>query len=113
MINSSSVILILIGTFIGAIGTLLIKKGNDKLSFSKFVRSKYFLIGIPLYGVSTVCYVLALRMEQLSIIYPLASMTYLWTTLFSVKYLGEKMNKWKYFGLSGIILGVVLIGAGS
>ena len=113
MVNLSSVILVLIGTFIGAIGTLLIKKGNDEFSFLKFVKSKYFLIGIPLYVVSTVCYVLALRMEQLSIIYPLASMTFLWTTLFSVKYLGEKMNKWKYFGLSGIILGVAMIGIGS
>tara|TARA_Y100000310_G_C20064917_1_gene526700 strand:- start:53 stop:394 length:342 start_codon:yes stop_codon:yes gene_type:complete len=112
MVNLSSVILVLIGTFVGAVGTLLIKKGNDKFSFFKFIKSDYFWIGVPFYVVSTICYVLALRMEQLSIIYPLASTTYIWTTLFSVKYLGEQMNRWKYLGLSGIILGVILIGVG-
>ena len=112
MVNVTSIILVLFGTFLGAVGALLIKKGNDQFAFTPFIRSNYFWVGVPFYVVSTICYIFALRMEQLSIIYPLVSTTYIWTTIFSVRYLGEEMNKWKYIGLAGIVVGIVLIGIG-
>lgn len=113
MVNLIAIILVLVGSVIGALGALIIKKGTDKHSFFRLFRSKSLLFGFFVYALSTVFYVLALRMEELSIIYPLVSVTYIWTTLFSVRFLKEKMNKWKWISLIGIIIGVILIGIGS
>ncbi|MEK6938984.1 MAG: EamA family transporter [Nanoarchaeota archaeon] len=113
MINLLAVLLVLIATFIGGIGALLLKKAADKYAFKKMLFSSLFWSGLFLYGLSSVFYILALKREQLSVVYPLVSTSYIWTVVFSVKFLKEKMNKWKYLVLVGIILGIVLIGMGS
>lgn len=113
MINLFAIGLVLIGTLIGSIGTLLFKKGADKFNFIELLQSKLFWIGLIFYGFSVILYVVALRMGELSVIYPFVSTSYIWTMLFSVKLLGEKMNKWKWISLGGIIIGVVLVGLGS
>jgi uncharacterized membrane protein len=113
MVNSFAVGLVLTGSIIGAFGTLLVKKSVDKHSFIAALRSTLMWAGIVLYGLSTLFYIFALRKEELSVIYPLVSTTYIWTTLFSIKFLKEKMNDYKWIGLGAIILGVVLVGMGS
>ena len=104
---------VLFGAFLGAFGTLMVKKSVDQYSFLRSLKSSLMWMGIFFYGLSTLFYIVALRKEELSIIYPLVSTTYVWTTLFSVKFLKEEMNQWKWIGLFGIILGVILIGVGS
>lgn len=113
MVNLTSLFLMIFGTMIGSVGALVIKKSSSGKKLFQMLNSKFLWLGFFLYGISTIFYVLALKKEQLSVIYPLASMSYLWVTLLSIKYLGEKMNKWKYLALLGIILGVVMIGIGS
>ncbi len=113
MLNIVAVTLVLLGSFIGAIGTLIVKKGTTAHSFFRLFTSVYLWLGLGLYGGATILYILALRQEELSVLYPLVSTTYIWATFFSVKFLGEKMNPWKWAGLAGIIVGVVLIGMGS
>ena len=44
--------------------------------------------------------------------FPLVSLSYVWVTLVSMKFLGEEMNIAKLVGISSIIVGVVLIGIG-
>ena len=113
MINSLSIAFVLAATLIGAFGALVIKKGTLKYSFKQLFFTAYFWWGVLLYAASTVFYVLALRKEQLSVIYPLVSTSYIWVTLFSVKFLKERMNLWKWIALVGIIIGVTFIGIGS
>jgi len=113
MIKLIPVLLVLIGSLIAALGTLIIKKGTDKYAFYRLLKSKSLWVGIFLYAVSVAIYVLALSQERLSVIYPIASTTYIWTTLFSVKFLKEKMNSHKWVALLGIVIGVTLIGVGS
>lgn len=113
MVNLISVIFVLIGSLIGALGALVLKKGTSKYTFRALLKSSFLWIGMFLYGLSTIFYVLALKNEELSVIYPLVSTTYIWTTIFSIRFLREKMNRWKYLGLAGIVLGVFLIGLGS
>lgn len=113
MINLLAVVLVVIGTITGAIGALILKKGSEKSRLRYFWKDQYLFGGFFFYGMSTVLYIIALRLENLSVLYPLVSTSYIWTTLFSVKFLHEKMNKWKWMALSGIILGVTFIGWGS
>lgn len=113
MVNPITFPIILVGSLIGSLGNLMVKLGANKYSFWRLWRSGYLWGGLVFYGLSVLAYVFVLRIEELSVVYPLVSMSYIWTTIFSIKYLGEKMNKWKWIGLSGIILGIVLIGVGS
>lgn len=114
MINWLVLILMIIGTFIGGMGALLIKKGLLHYNSLRSVFKNYRLaLGVLFYGLAFPPYLWALKQEPLSIIFPLASLSYLWITLFSVLFLQEKMNKWKWLALGGIIIGIVLIGMGS
>lgn len=113
MINIFLVVLVITGTFIGAMATTLIKKGTNHYPIRKLFFKSILWLGLFLYGISVIFYIIALRQEELSIIYPLVSTSYIWATFFSVKYLGEKMNCWKWLALAGIIIGVSLIGLGS
>ena len=113
MVNYLAILLILVCSFIGAVGTSVIKKGTNKTAFFKLIFSFDIWVGLSLYALSLVFYMVALRQEHLSVLYPLVSTAYIWTTLFAVKYLGEKMNKFKWMALIGIVIGIILIGLGS
>ena len=108
MINLFAVSLTLVATVIGAFGAIFLKKGSARISLSNF----NLIFGIFLYGVSTIIYIAALKKEQLSVLYPVISLGYVWVCLLSVGFLKEKMNFWKWAGIATIIFGVSLIGFG-
>ena len=114
MIELKLIIIVLFASFLGAIGALNIKKSSNKinLKFKSFLN-KNLIMGFFLYGISSIMYLYTLKKGELSVMYPLVSTTYIWTTVFSIKHLNEKMNRYKYFGLIAIIFGVGLIGLGS
>lgn len=66
--------------------------------------------GYSLYGISTVLLVLALRDGELSILYPVISLTYVWVTFLSVAFFKESMNLYKILGVFTIVLGVAILG---
>ncbi len=66
-----------------------------------------------MYGISTIIFIPTLKYGQLSVLYPLVATSYMWTTLVAVKFLGEKMNRFKWIGIILIIIGVSLIGMGA
>src|SRR3989338_8692142 len=112
MVSLTNVVLIILATFIGSVGSIFIKKACDLASFWRmFLHWKLWLGGL-LYALSTVVYIFVLGKEELSVAYPLVSTSFLWTTLLSVFLLKEKMNVYKWLALSGIIVGIVLIGIG-
>ncbi len=66
--------------------------------------------GYSLYAVSTVLLVLALRDGELSVLYPILSMTYVWVLLLSLLIFHESINLFKILGISVIVLGVSFLG---
>ena len=113
MVNLVSVGLVIVGAFITAVAALFIKKGMDRFSFKTIFKNSFLQGGIILYGLATLIYITALRGEELSILFPLGATTYVWSNIFSVKFLNEKMTVWKWAGVVGIIIGVLFIGLGS
>lgn len=110
-----SVGLVIFGTLVGMFAPILLKKGSVDFNRNLLSQlSNYNLIsGVVLYVLSAVIFIPALRGGELSVLYPLVSINYVWVSLLSIKFLGEKMNKFKWFGIFFIILGVSLIGLGS
>ena len=66
--------------------------------------------GFALYAMSTAILVLALRNQELSLLYPVISLTYVWVAILSLMVFGESMNAYKIAGLTIIVLGVAMLG---
>jgi drug/metabolite transporter (DMT)-like permease len=114
-----SLILVLCCTFIGAAAQLLIKFGAASLTDANPLQIAIHMIttpalfaGFSLYGVSTVLLVLALRHGELSLLYPVFAMSYVWVTILSVVVLHEAMNPYKVAGIVTIVAGVAVLGRG-
>ncbi|HIH17775.1 MAG TPA: EamA family transporter [Nanoarchaeota archaeon] len=104
------IFIVILSTVIGAIGAIALKKASSSLSFNlKSLFNRYFLIGMGFYAISTIIYLNALKLGELSILFPIVSTTYIWVCLLSQKYLGEKMNGFKWFGILVILVGVALL----
>jgi uncharacterized membrane protein len=110
-----SIILVFTCTILGAAAQLLIKNGMDHLVLQPLaVLSNLSLVaGYTLYGLNTVMLVLALRDGELSQLYPIIAMTYVWVTLLSYTMLGEPPNWRKNVGIATIVIGVAIIGRGN
>ena len=66
--------------------------------------------GYALYGVMTVMIVVAYKDGELSVLYPIISLSYVWVTVLSYFVFHESANPLRLFGLALIIGGVAVIG---
>jgi uncharacterized membrane protein len=100
-----------IGTIFGGYGSLYLKKGSSKLTFNikKWKDNLQLVIGFFLYGISTITYLIMLQYGELSVIYPLTSVSYIFISFLSIYYLNEKMTKNKWIGIILIIIGSFLV----
>jgi len=107
--------LVIIATLIGSFGPIMLKKASaKKLSkISSLIKNYHLFGGISVYAIGTILFIPALKGGDLSILYPFVALTYIWVSLLSVKFLGEKMNAMKWGGIVLIIIGVSFIGIGS
>jgi uncharacterized membrane protein len=109
-----SMVLVGIASFVGSFGALYLKTGAAKLNLGLryLILNGRLLLGVTLFATSSLAYVVALRQGELSVLYPLVSLGYIWTLLWSALFLKERVTRNKLFGLLLIVLGIVLIGFG-
>jgi len=107
--------MIIIATVLGAFGSIYLKKGAGKLEFNlkKLFSNRQLLYGFILYGVSSLFFIVGLKGGELSVLYPLVALSYVWISFLSVKILKERMSFWKWAGVVLIVAGVGCIGLGS
>ena len=91
---------------------MLIKTGMDHFSphLLALVTNIPLIAGYTLYGINTLMMVLALKNAEMSLLYPIIALTYVWTTLASYAVLGEPSNVYKNLGIVTIVLGVAVMG---
>jgi multidrug transporter EmrE-like cation transporter len=77
-----------------------------------YITSLPLLGGYCLYGLNTVLLVFALRDGELSILYPIIALTYVWVTILSVVFFHETMNFLKLAGVAVVVIGVAVMGKG-
>jgi uncharacterized membrane protein len=108
-----SVLLVFLCTVIGAAAQVLLKIGATQLvsaNPARMLMNPWLFTGYALYGISTVLLILALRKGQLSLLYPVISLTYVWVTILSLLLFKETMNVYKLVGLAVIVAGVAVLG---
>jgi multidrug transporter EmrE-like cation transporter len=101
---------------IGAAAQLLLKTGANQLVHPDplaIVTNVTLLAGLSLYGVCTLLLVLALRDGELSLLYPVIALTYVWVTLLSLVVFHDRVSPIKLAGIAIIVAGVAVLGRGS
>lgn len=73
------------------------------------IRSPSVAAGVAAYGVSLLCWLLAMRSLPLSVLYPLVSVTYVVVAVGAVVLFGESLSPLQAAGIAIIGLGVVLL----
>ncbi len=68
------------------------------------------IIGYALYGLFTIGIVLALKDGELSLLYPLIALNYVWVTVLSFLIFHETINPFKLIGIVIIVIGVAVLG---
>lgn len=115
MAETWAIALVVLATMVGSFGPMLLKKASSqlKLSLKAILTNGNLIGGYLLYALATMFFIPALRGGDLSTLYPVTSLSYVWVSLLSVRFLGEKMNLLKWAGIASIMLGITLIGFGS
>jgi uncharacterized membrane protein len=105
--------LIIIAGLIGSFGPIYLKRGSELIKpnqKSTIYKNWHLIIGIFIYGFAAIIGLPALKGGDLSVIYPLVGLSYVWVCLFSVFMLKEKMTFLKWLGIIIIIMGISFIG---
>jgi multidrug transporter EmrE-like cation transporter len=119
----SNMLLVLLGSFIGSFGAVFLKSGAGALhkgwlhlviSHDPPFFNWRLASGVGLYLLSSYFFVLGIRPPgELSVLYPMVSLGYIFTLLWSRIFFNEPLTRTKFCGLFLIVLGVVFVGLGS
>lgn len=105
--------LVMFASIVGSLAAVLLKCGANRLT-KPYVKSLVWLAGgILLFCLSSVFYVWGLKDGSLTVLYPMVSLGYVWTLLWSRIFFGEPFNRHKFVGLALVLLGVFCIGLGN
>jgi len=107
----SSIALVFTASFIGSFGAVFLKLGAARLTrdLRLLLANWRLALGVALYLISFVFYYLGLKQGELSVLYPMVALGYIWTILWSRLFFAEKVTPRKILGLALIIGGVVLL----
>ena len=108
-----SVGLVFVCTILGAAAQILMKNGvNNMTQFSvmQVITNVPLLAGYCLYGISTLLLMLALRDGELSMLYPIIALTYVWVVMLSTYFFNEHISLPKIAGIMVIVAGVTVLG---
>jgi len=110
-----AVMLVIICTVIMSFSQILLKIGSSDLSLNIFsvIMNFPLMLGYVLYGICALLLVIAFRGGELSVIYPILALSFVFVNILAWLMLGEEMNILKWLGISAIVIGVSLIGLGS
>ena len=101
-------------TLISAMAQILMKIGMTHFSLNllAILTNVPLIAGYALYGLFTLLMVLALREGELSLMYPIISLSYVWVTALSYFIFHDTLSPLKLVGIAGIMAGVAMLGRG-
>ncbi len=70
-------------------------------------------LGVGLFLLSSVFYLKGIAHGQLSVLYPMVSLSYVWALIWAKIFFHEDFTRQKFVGLGLVIAGVCFVGLGS
>jgi multidrug transporter EmrE-like cation transporter len=110
----ASMVFVATAGFIGSFGAAFLKAGAAHLkgSIASIITNWRLAAGIAAYGISSVFFVRGMAQGELSVLYPLVALGYMWTMLWSKVFFGERFTRAKFGGLALILAGLAVLGWG-
>ena len=107
--------LVLTGSVIGSFGAVFLKSGALSLRrhWLSLVFNWRLAIGIGAYLISSIFFVMGVAHGELSVLYPMVSLGYICTLLWSRLFFHEALTKTKFAGVGLILLGIVFMSLGN
>ncbi|MEO7143836.1 MAG: hypothetical protein ABI165_10080 [Bryobacteraceae bacterium] len=110
--------MVFVCTLFGAPAQILIKTGAGRVpqhvnwftALAAMMTDVPLIEGYALYGVSFILLTLALKHGDLSILYPVIALTFVWVSILSVLIFHDSMNAYKFAGIAAIVVGVSVVG---
>ena len=112
----SSMALVFVASLIGSVAAVFLKAGANHLhrSYDSLKSAAIRLgAGVSLFLLSSVFYIMGIREGSLTVLYPLVSLGYVWTLVWSRIFFGEPFNRPKIYGLALVLAGVAFIAVGN
>ena len=111
----SSVLLVFGAAFIGSIGSVFLKSGAGLLhrQIRSLLTNWRLAIGVLLYVASSLLFIAGIREGELTILYPMVSLSYIFALLWSRLFFGEPLTRNKFVGLGLVVVGIVLLQLGN
>jgi multidrug transporter EmrE-like cation transporter len=110
----SSMLLVLLASFVGSFGAVFLKSGAGRLhrNLGSLVFNYPLMLGVFMFLLSSYFFVLGVRKGELTVLYPMVSVGYVWTLVWSRLFFGEPFTRTKFVGLGMIIAGIACLFAG-
>jgi len=107
--------LVLVGSFIGSFGAVFLKAGAGKLhrDLRTLIFNWRLAAGVAMFLLSSFFFVLGVRKGELTILYPMVSLGYVWTLFWSRLFFKEPFTRYKLLGLALILAGIVVLNLGN
>ena len=112
----TSIGLIVLSTISSAAAQILLGIGAEALGeagLTGILTNLPLIGGYACLGMNVVLVVVALRGGQLSVLYPIMALSYVWVTILSPMYFNDVISTSQIAGLTLIVAGVAFIGSGS
>ena len=102
---------IALSSVLGSIGAAFLKGGAVRLELSlRSLLSNWRLgAGIIFYVLSSIPFLKGIQVGELSVLYPLVSLGYIWTMILSRVFYGERITRNKIAAIALILLGLILL----
>ncbi len=109
----SSILMVIGASFIGSFGAVFLKLGAAHLNRGiRGLLNWQLAAGIGLFLGSSIPFIIALKHGELSVLYPMVSLSYVFAMLWSKLFFGEHISAGKVGALVLIVGGIVCIGVG-
>ncbi len=104
-----------LASFIGSFGAVFLKSGADRLEWRirALLSNWHLAAGVFFFGLSSYFFILGMRHGELSVLYPMVSLGYIWTLLWARIFFKEPFTKSKFGGIGLILLGLVFLAIGN
>lgn len=115
MTNLVAIAWVATGSFIGSFGAVFLKIGATHLSrnLRSLLTNWRLALGVFLYLLSSVFYIIGVSKGDLSALYPMVSLGSVFTLLWSKIILGESITRTKVAAVGIILVGCFVLGVGS
>jgi uncharacterized membrane protein len=107
--------LVLGGSVIGSLGAVFLKSGALALRrhWVSFVFNWRLAVGVGAYLLSSILYVKGVSNGELSLLFPMVSLGYICTLLWSRLFFQEALTRSKLLGVGLILMGIVFLSLGN